>query len=466
MKPPRALHAVGVSFRAAPVALRERLAFRAADVPRALGELHARGCHEVAILSTCNRVEIYAVGEAGEPPLSARLTAFLAEFHGVPPAEFAGVVYGLKDAEVARHLFEVAASLDSQVLGETEILGQAREAYRLAAEAGTAGPVLRGLFERAFFLAKELRGAGGVGEGLSSISSAAVKLAGKIFDRLERHSALVLGTGEMAAGIVKSLQAAGVKDFLVASRTRERGDEFARATGSRCGSLENLPGLLTAADIVLVSTAAPHYIVTPEHLQAALPGRHGRPLFLIDISVPRNVDPVLNRVPGIFLYDIDDLEEVAREGREQREKAAAHWRPRLADEARALLNELQDEEPDEAARRLLRKAEALRREALENLRRGGKVDEATAGELARALELFQARLLHGPLATLKEAARAGDGAITAEWVARLFRLQSGEKSSPAPSGAPAEPEEGKRADRPASNGPREPSPPSQAGRQP
>ncbi len=202
----------------------------------------------------------------------------------------------------------------------------------------------------------------------------------------------------------------------------ERSEAFASETGSRCGHLGDVQKHLHTADIVLVSTAAPHYILTVDHLSEALDTRHGRPLFIIDISVPRNVDPAAQDLPGVFLYDIDDLDAVAREGREKREEAASRWRPRLAEEAKRLLNELRDDAPDQAAKRLLAQVTALRLAELEQLSRSGSLDAATLSQLERALDRFQSKLLHGPLSALKEAAREGDGPAAAEWVERLFRL--------------------------------------------
>lgn len=428
----------GLSFRTAPVGLRERLAFRADGLPHALGQLTgALGFHEAVILSTCNRVELYAVAAPGLE--AAALRSFLAQFHGLAEAEFFRALYAWEGAEAVRHLFEVAASLDSQILGETEILGQVREAYRAAAETGAAGPVLRQVFERALALGKELRGADGLGGIQASVSSAGVELARKIFDDLRGARALVLGTGEMAQGIVRALRAAGVGDFLVASRTRERAEAFAKAEGGRCGPLEQLHEHLVASDIVLVSTAAPHFLISPAHIEKAQQQRHGRPLFIVDISVPRNVDPLVNERTDTFLYDIDDLEAVAGEGREQRERIAARWRPRLADEARSLLNELAEPLPGETARLLLAQANELRAAELEALRAAGALDAEALARIDRAFDRFQARLLHGALATLKSAARDGDGATAAQWVARLFRLHaaptSGLDSQSAPDAA-------------------------------
>ena len=440
---------VGISHHTAPVALRERLAFRAEDLPHALTGMLARGFREAVILSTCNRVEIIAVshpnqlsaatGQHADP--ATRVREFLAEHHSVPEAEFHKATYQLSGADAVRHVFEVAASLDSQILGESEILSQSREAFRVAAENGACGSVLRGIFERSFFLSKELRSEGGIGRVQASVSSAAVALANKVFE-VKGRKVLLVGAGEMATGIVRALKTAGVGELFVASRTAERAQEFAAREGGRACRMQDITEQLGIADIVLVSAAAPHFIILPEQMQAALPKRRGRPICLIDISVPRNIDPEVANVSGdIFLFDIDDLEEVARDGRREREAVAARWRPRLADEARAVLRELQDTGPKEMARRLMEHANAQREEVMQLARSAGLGEVATA-ELSRALERLQGRFLHGPLETLKQASREGDGADASAWVSRLFRLQAD-----APARAlPAEPEAAAPAD--------------------
>ncbi|HEY3319037.1 MAG TPA: glutamyl-tRNA reductase [Planctomycetota bacterium] len=416
------LHLVGLSHHKAPVALRERLAFRAADLPNALTNLLARGFREAVILSTCNRVELIAVAkESGIQPAN-QIQAFLSEFHRVPVAELAPSLYEFKGADAARHLFEVAASLDSQIVGETEILAQSKEAFRVASEVGACGPVLHRLFERSFFLAKEVRSDGGIGRCQASVSSAAVALANKLFD-VKGRKVLVVGTGEMATGIVRALRSAGVSEILVAGRTEARVADFAAREGGKPCLLANLTDHLCKVDIVLVSAAAPHYIVGPEHVSAAMKVRGGRTICLIDISVPRNVDPKIpESSEDAFVYDIDDLEEVARDGRREREQVAVRWRPRLAEEARDLLRTLQDSGTKDAARKLLEHAAALRQEVLAQAR-SDKLDPQALAELQRALERFQGRFLHGPLETLKQAAREGDGADAAGWVSRLFRLE-------------------------------------------
>ena len=424
MSQPDTLHIIGLSHHTAHVALRERLAFRAEDVPRALGGLLAHGCREAVILSTCNRVEVIAVGHEGGDT-GAQIRAFLSEFHGLSESEFVSSLYHLNGCDAARHLFEVAASLDSLILGETEILSQSKEAYRLASAAGAAGFVLRRLFERSFFLSKELRADGGIGRSLASVSSAAVVLARKVFE-LKGRQVLVVGTGEMATGIVRGLRSAGVTDILVASRTADRAVEFAQREGATPCQMQNIVEHLQTADIVLVSAAAPHFLIGPAHIKKAAAHRHGRDLCLIDISVPRNVDPEVDKMDGTFLFDIDDLEEVARDGRREREAVAEKWRPRLAEEAREILRELQDRGVHDAARKLIENFDAIRLEVLGQARIAG-MDPKALAEMTRALERLQGRFLHAPLETLRQAARDGDGPETMSWVWRLFRL---EKSSP------------------------------------
>ena len=439
-----ALSVIGLSHHKAPVSLRERLAFRPEDVSKALGGILARGFHEAIILSTCNRVEIYSVaGEGGDP--GVRIREFLSEYHGVPEADFSGALYHHRGIDTIRHLFEVAASLDSQILGETEILAQSKEAYRVASESGACGRTLRSVFERAFFLSKELRADGGIGRSQASVSSAAVALAKKLFE-LENRTALVVGTGEMATGIVRALKSAGVADIWVASRTESRAQEFAAKEGGKPCHMKNLEDYLAKVDIVLVSSAAPHYIIGPKEIEAIASKRRNRTLCLIDISVPRNVDPAVHDLDDTFLYDIDDLEEVARDGRMEREAVAARWRPKLAEDARELLRILHGSEPRETAKKLLEHAEGLRDTITKEYTRG--LDPKAAEALSRALERLQGKLLHGPLDTLKQAAREGGGTDASAWVSRLFRLQndaaneavSGDRAfkSPAPKEGPSQ----------------------------
>lgn len=416
------LRIIGLSYHTAPVALRERLAFRSEDLPRALSGLIAHGCREAAILSTCNRVEIIALAKDAATNTSAQVHKFLAEYHRLPEQEFVPSLYELKGCDAARHLFEVVASLDSQILGETEILAQSKEAYRVAAEQGTCGVVLHGIFERSFFLSKQLRTEGGISRSQASVSSAAVALAKKVFE-IKGRKILVVGTGEMATGIVRALRIGGVSEILVASRTAARAEKFALREGGKPCLMQHLEEHLARVDIVLVSTTAPHYIIGPAQLEAAISHRRGHLLCVIDISVPRAVDPAIHKLENIFLYDIDDLEEIARDGRREREAVAERWRPRLAEEARLIFRQLQDSEPRDVARKLIKHIEVIRQDILKQVCTSG-TDPKAAAELDRALELLQGRFLHGPLEMLKQGMREGDGDDAAAWISKMFRLEA------------------------------------------
>ena len=347
--------------------------------------------------------------------------------------------YQHEGSAAVRHLFEVAASIDSLIMGETEILGQTRLAYSKAQEAGTVGPVLHRIFERAFHLAKEIREHGGIGQARASISSAAVKLAGKIFEDLSKNRVLVIGTGEMASGMVRTLRTAGVREIHVVSRTQERADEFARNECCQAHNYNDLERLLGTSDIVLVSTAAPHFLITKDDVKRVKRTRRGKPLFFIDISVPRNVDPDIHQLDDVYLYDMDDLESIAREGREKRERAAAIWGPRLAEEATRTLARVQSIAPDQTARQLLEKADQIRAKELENLLAGHDLDEELKNRLHGMFRGFQNKLLHGPLATLKDATRNGNGIEASDWVRRMFKLpdqQPSESNTKLPATAP------------------------------
>lgn len=421
---------VGLSHKTASVSQRERLAFGEETIADALKQIAAlEACDEAVVLSTCNRVELYAAGKAEASEMGDALIEFVSTFQKVETDEFAEAVYRKEGWEAVEHLFEVSSSIDSQIMGETEILGQTRDAYRLASEAEVAGPIMRGVFERAFHLAKELRADGGIGKARASVSSAAVQLAQNFFEELARRRVLVVGTGEMAAGMVRSLKSAGCKDVLVCSRTQARAEAFADEEGGKACRMEDLVEHVGKSDIVLVSTAAPHYIIRLEQVREARRARYGRPIFFVDISVPRNVDPKIQDLEDVYLFDIDDLESVASEGRKLREEVAARWRPRLAEEARRIVNQVRSEAPDDAAKLLMERANALREVELAALQNGEEIDAATAEKVAAALTRFQSKLLHGPLAALKRATRDGEGDEAAKWITEMF------KTSPRASGS-------------------------------
>ena len=315
------LELVGLNYRTAPVELRERLAFPPAGLGEALGRLRGDfGVREAVILSTCNRVEIYAAGSP-DTLRAATIVDFLTAFHGVSREQIRPHLHFHGDRAVVRHLFAVAASVDSMVVGEPEILGQVKQAYLAAAEHQATAKVLNALFQAAIKAGKDVRAHTAIGARRVSVSSVAVELAQTIFGRLDRRAVLILGGGDMAEQALLHLLQSGATTALVANRTYERAQAIARRHGGQAVPFDQLHQRLADADVVICSTAAPHYVLTRDHLRDALRRRRSAPLLVIDIAVPRNVDPAAAELDNVFLYDIDDLESVVSRNRSEREQA-------------------------------------------------------------------------------------------------------------------------------------------------
>lgn len=313
---------VGLNHRTAPVELRERLAFPDEQLPSALRTL-SRGfqLREGMIVSTCNRVEILAGGDDREASRT-RVIEFLDTYHAVPRSELEHHLYVHWDAALVRHVFRVASSLDSMVLGETQILSQMKVAFARAREAGSVGSALNSLIPRAFFVAKRVRSETRIARSAVSVSSVAVELARKIFGDLSGKGVLLLGSGKMAELAARSLLRTGISRLLIANRTPEKSQELAsRFAGTAVPFLE-LERYLEQADIVLVSTGSDSFVLERKQVEKAIRRRRYSPLFLIDISVPRNVDPAVNEIENVFLYDIDDLQSVISSNLEERQREA------------------------------------------------------------------------------------------------------------------------------------------------
>src|SRR5580765_7395536 len=302
---------VGISHKTAPIDLRERVDFQARGVELALRTLAARkaGGHagELALLSTCNRAELYM---ACDDPASAKseLTSFVSTFHDVDAAVIEPHLYDITDLEAARHLFRVAAGLDSLVVGEPQILGQVKEAHSAARQADTAGPLLNRLFHACFAVGKRVRTETNLGSGAVSVSYAAVALARKIFGDLEGRSVVVLGAGEMGKLTAQHMKSQGVKHMTIVSRTMAHAARTAEAIGGATAApWEDMDAALSASDIVITATGAASPILTKAHIESVMRPRRGRPLFNIDIAVPRDVEAAAGELEQVFLYNIDDL---------------------------------------------------------------------------------------------------------------------------------------------------------------
>jgi glutamyl-tRNA reductase len=317
------LFILGVNHQTAPVAVRERLAFADDEIVGALGRLKqcAPALAEAALISTCNRVEI--IGVTGDNArAAAEATGFLASDRGVASEAFAPALYNFAGREAARHLFRVGASLDSMVVGEPQILGQLKIAYAQAVEAGSAGLVLHRAFHKAFAVAKRVRKATLIGHGAVSVSSAAVSLAGKIFDSLTDKTVMLMGAGKMAELTARNLKRLGIESLLITSRTFDNAVALARDLGGTAVPFDSFKPYLKIADVVIGSLAATRPVLGPEEFETIVRERRYRPMFLIDLGVPRNFDERLNSMENVYLYDIDDLGAVVTESREEREREA------------------------------------------------------------------------------------------------------------------------------------------------
>lgn len=314
---------VGISHKTAPVEMRERLAFNESHLHDALGELVDQDClEEGLIVSTCNRVELLASAPSGADRGLGRLMDFLCGFHCLEPGALNGHLYRHADSEAIKHVFRVTSSLDSMVVGESQILGQVKEAYQHAVEAGTIGRVLSQLMNRALHVAKRIRTETGVAQNPVSVSSVAVELARKIFDELSDKTVLLVGAGETGELAARSLIEAGTSKLIVTNRTAGRGEEIARKFGGGAVSFETFYDALPASDIVLCATGAPDYVIRPAETRKALKSRKRGPLLFIDISVPRNIDPSVADIENTFLLDVDDLESIVKTNLREREYEA------------------------------------------------------------------------------------------------------------------------------------------------
>lgn len=315
---------VGVNHKSAPVEVRERLAFTEDACAAGLRSLvDGEVVREGLIVSTCNRVEVLA--ETANDRLSEtieRVNTFLSNTDALPSSFFETHLYRHTDDQAVRHLFRVTSSLDSMVVGEPQVLGQVRRAYSIALEAGTAGRILNRLVHHAFRVAKRVRTETGIGANAVSISYMAVELGKKIFDSLAGRTALLIGAGEMAELSARHLLNAGVTRVLLANRTEQRAELLANELGAERIRFEGLSDYLAEADIIICSTSADQFVITEQMAREALSRRRNRPSFFIDISVPRNIDPAVGKIPNVFVFDIDDLESVITSNIREREREA------------------------------------------------------------------------------------------------------------------------------------------------
>ncbi len=434
---------VGLNHRTAPVAVRERFALPEAEWAAALDRLCAfRGVTEGVVLSTCNRVEVCAAVRDTEEGFEGA-TRFFTTYHRAGSAPPTAHLYYYSAADAIRHVFRVAASLDSMVLGEPQILGQVKDAFDLALTHKSTGVVLNRLFRKAISVAKRIRSETGIAESAVSVSSAAVELAKKIFSRLDRTRVLVMGSGEVAELATRSLVAQGAEQISIAGRNEARVDALAREYAGHVVRPEAFLSELREADIVICSTGADHYLLKTSHLTEVARARKGRPLFLIDLAVPRNIDPDVNAIEDIFLYNIDDLNSVVEANRREREKEAVRAEAIIAEEIASMTRWLKSLAVTPTIVDLRGRVDAIRRAEVERaLERfgGSKPHEDLRAALDGVTTAFMNKLLHTPVTVLKDAANDADGALSVEIVRKVFQLdEASDTPPPPPAGQKADP---------------------------
>lgn len=421
------LSVVGVSHQTAPVEVRERFAYLDDDVPEALERLRAEtGIEEAVLLSTCNRTEIY-LHPVLDPEVVEAAEGMLAAKAGPLARPVSAYLYRYRGVEAVRHLFRVASGLDSLVTGEAEIQGQVRDAYHRAAAAGTApplaGPVLHRLFQSALSVGGRVRAETPVGEGAASVASVAVELAKKIFGSLADRRVLVLGAGNTAERVVDSLRREGARDVMVVNRTYERATDLAERLRGRALRLQELSGALGHADIVLTSTAAPHAVLRSVTFREAFPSGPARPLLIVDIAIPRDVEPSLADEPNVFLYNIDDLRKIVDETLAKREEALEAAEVIVSRHAQEFVAWYSSLEVVPVIRALRERADDLREAELERLLTRLPLADADRDAVAEFSQRFLNKLLHLPTVRLREGAANGRGAELVDALRYLYGLE-------------------------------------------
>ena len=405
-----ALVVIGINHRTAPVDIREKVVFAGTDLPQALRDLTTvEGVRESLIVSTCNRTELYCVADGDSAPL----VDWLLRWHDLASHQFdvEKSLYRLHEREAVGHLFAVACGLDSLVLGEPQILGQLKDAYRIALESGATGAYLNRLLQTAFSVAKKVRTQTQIGASAVSVASAAVSLARTVFAGFAEHTALLVGAGETIALVARHLHANGLRRMIVANRSVDRAQELAREFEAAAISMDALPGHLAQADIVISSTASPVPVITVEVVRAALRTRKRKPIFMVDIAVPRDIEPEVASLNDVYLFTIDDLQNVISENIESRREAAKDATALIAAEIAQFEQLLKTLDAAPVIRQLRQSAEVLRAQTVDQARRmleSGRDAREVIDFLSKTLTN---RLMHGPSQKLRDAAEEGDAEL-------------------------------------------------------
>ncbi|MCA0171683.1 glutamyl-tRNA reductase [Bacillus sp. RAR_GA_16] len=415
---------VGLNHKTAPVEIREKLSFQENDLPEALDKLrHSKSILEAVILSTCNRTELYVVADQLHTGRYYS-KAFLSEWFGIDKDEFSPYLVIRENDAATEHLYRVAAGLDSLVIGETQILGQVRDAFLLAQSSDTTGTIFNQLFKQAITLAKRSHSETEIGENAVSVSYAAVELAKKIFGGLQNKHVVILGAGKMGELTAKNLQSNGVDQVTVVNRTLEKATELASRFKGQARSMDEVEVALSDADILISSTGSTNYVLTEENVKPLLKKRRGRPLFMVDIAVPRDLDPSLNNMDSVFLYDIDDLEGIVETNIAERKKEAEKIELMIEEDLvlfREWLNTLGVVPMITALRT---KALSIQAETMKSIER--KLPDLTDRErkvLSKHTKSIVNQLLRDPIVRVKEMAAEPNAEESLEIFTKIFAIE-------------------------------------------
>ena len=420
---------VGLSHKTAPVDIREKLTFPADVQPDALATLVAMDAvNECIIVSTCNRTEIYAVTSAEDNGVDAVID-FMANYHDLDRSQLVNYLYSKQGEDVIKHLFRVVASLDSMVLGEAQILHQVKEAYDHAFDEGTTGRILNELFRRSFTVGKRVRTETEIGENAVSISYAAIELAKRVFDTLEGRTVLVLGAGKMSELTAKHLNANGVNNTIVANRTLARAEELAAKFNGRAIPFEERYDYMREADIIVSATSAKEYVITKDEL-APYATHRPDPLFLIDIAVPRDIDPACGDLSQVYVYDVDALDGIVAANLEERMREARRAEVIIVEEIESFETWLETMEVAPTIAAMRAKAEKIRLDEMHKaMRRLGALDDCDIETIDRLTKAIINKMLHEPTAALKEASGGKRGVAAIETARMLYGLDKDNETS-------------------------------------
>jgi glutamyl-tRNA reductase len=414
---------VGLDYKSAPVELRERLAFPQSRLELGLEELCAkRYVQECAILSTCNRVEVYAVSDNIEECVES-IREFLSDFHRISLDTFSHVLNISIGHMAIRHLFSVASSIDSMVIGEPQILGQVKQAYKSAVLKETVGLILNRLFHTAFFVAKKVRAQTKIGTQAVSVSYVAVELAKRIFDDLSKRRVMLIGAGDMGELAARHLVNSGIRDLTIASRRYDNSQALASKLNGNPISMDEVYYFLRETDIVITATGSSEYIIKPQHMREALKLRNNEPIFMIDIAVPRDIDPRVEDISNIYLYDIDDLRSVTDNNMESRRENAKLAEEIVLQSERNFQRWLNGLKVVPTIVKLRNKMEIIKeaelRKALDKL---GRDDEKVRNLVESMASGIVGKILHDPLTNLKKESSTSLGALYMDSIQKLFEL--------------------------------------------